>query len=854
MKKILLFFLCLITTAITAQNATHILPTPQQVEWGEGVFIWNAQAIDSALVGHLDVPRNEDQAYRLTVTSKGILMEATTETGLFYARQSLNQLYRYASLTSYRHATPTHKEGNVQIPCMTILDWPDFKLRGWQDDISRGPIVSMEYLKQLIPQLAECKLNAFSLYTEHTFRTKSHPDIAPDDAFTAEEIRELDAFCKQYHIELIGNQQCFAHFEEILCNPAYEYLADAPDNLNPGIEATYKFLEDLISEEAQAYSSPLFNINCDETESLGSGKAKAYVDSIGRSEAYWRHINRVNEIVKRHGKQAMMWGDIADQDPVILENLDKDIIFLAWSYAGRYSYDDFLQPYAKSGHEFMVAPGVSLSERVWPNYGEFIFNIPYLCRDGFLNGAFGVLNTCWDDFGESLTSSALYGLALGAEMSWNPVKNAVFKQAFYEESNRYVRENFSIHFFGYTSSYLYQQLEEVWSLAKNDFGKFASMTESMTPFYPSLVGDTLEAYYEEWLSSWLNPHDPHDGIEYRLRHAQEYAKWNEGIFDNALYAVHRMRWCVYRNLARCQLYRTYQNPTEENILESQRQIDSLLVALPQLKREYVRIWERECRPYWLDVNMRKYDDVAKELIALPYQPFIETSSDAEGHVVVSLRTVYSNQNIRYTLDGKDVTPSDPIYKSPLVINHSCWVKAACFDREGHAVSTERYFLYHKGMGKLKALNSPAGNYRPEYSGGGDNALLDGQLGGTDYKDGHWQGFYGIDADLELDFRRETSVHGFELGFLVHPHDWILRPNEVELYVSDDGIHYRLVLTYKVHTDVEGSGNVVFRESFETPRLHTRYLRVVVKNPGQIPEGLPGYGYDSWIFMDELLIK
>lgn len=841
MRKALLIILCL-GGLISYGQTTHILPTPQQVEWREGFFVWDAQAIDSALVDHLDVPRNEDQAYRLTVSSKGILMEATTETGLFYARQSLNQLHRYASLSS--------ESGLVQIPCMTILDWPDLKLRGWQDDISRGPIVSMDYLKQLIPQLAECKLNCFSLYTEHTFRTQSHPDAAPPDAFTAEEIRELDAFCKQYHIELIGNQQCFAHFEEILKNPAYEYLADAPDNLNPGIEATYEFLEDLISEEAQAYSSPLFNINCDETESLGSGKAKAYVDSIGRSEAYWRHINRVNDIVKRHGKHAMMWGDIADQDPEILNNLDQDIIFLAWSYAARYSYDDFLQPYAKSGHEFMVAPGVSLSERVWPNYGEFVFNIPYLCRDGFLHGAFGVLNTCWDDFGESLTSSALYGLALGAEMSWNPVKNTVFKQAFYEESDRYVRENFSIHFFGYTSSYLYQQLEEVWSLAKNDFGKFTSMTEPMTPFYPSLVGDTLEAYYEKWLSSRLNPHD---GIEYRLRHAQEYAKWNAGIFDNALYAVHRMKWCVYRNLARCQLYRTYQNTTEENIGESQRQLDSLMVGLHRLKQEYIPLWHRESRPCYLEVNLKKYDDLYRELQALPYLPFIENSSDDEGHVLVSLRTLYGGKPIHYTVDGKEVTPSDPVYSQPLILDRSCLVKAACYDDMGHAVCSERYFLYHKGMGKLKALNSPAGNYRPEYSGGGDAALVDGLLGGSDYKDGHWQGFYGVDADIEMDFKQRETVHEVEIGFLVNAHDWILRADEVEIYTSTDGNVYKLAQTHNIKTKVETTGNFIFRERI-TVNIETRYLRVVVKNPGLIPEGLPGAGYDSWIFMDELLIN
>lgn len=165
--------------------------------------------------------------------------------------------------------------------------------------------------------------------------------MAPIEAFTADEIKELEAFCKPYHIQIIGNQQCFAHFEEILKNPFYDDIADAPDNVNPGTEKTYAFLEDLIKEEAEAYSHPLFNINCDETESLGSGKAKAYVDSIGSTTAYYKHINRVNQIVKKYGKRAMMWGDIADAHPDILENLDKDIILIAWSYAARNSFDEF---------------------------------------------------------------------------------------------------------------------------------------------------------------------------------------------------------------------------------------------------------------------------------------------------------------------------------------------------------------------------------------------------------------------------------------------------------------------------------------------------------------------------------
>ena len=308
MRIKVLFIFCLLSLSAIAQNV-HILPTPQQVVTHDGQFAWDESVvltydasdteicqivamlrqdleqispnkalfsrgstkgkhyIELVKTDHLGVSENEDQAYKLTITRSSIRMEATTNTGLFYATQSLKQLYRYAALNG---------NGSISLPCMAITDWPNFKLRGWQDDISRGPIVTVDYLKRIIPQMAEYKLNCFSLYTEHTFKTKCHPDLAPTDAFTAEEIKELEAFCRPYHIQIFGNQQCFAHFEKILSNPFYSHLADTKWNLNPADEETYKFLEAHLREVARAYKSPYFNINCDETESLGQGRLRRF--------------------------------------------------------------------------------------------------------------------------------------------------------------------------------------------------------------------------------------------------------------------------------------------------------------------------------------------------------------------------------------------------------------------------------------------------------------------------------------------------------------------------------------------------------------------------------------------------
>lgn len=868
--KFLIILLCLLGLCASAQN-THIIPTPQQVETTEGHFVWDEnvvltydasdaeisqivttfrndlnqisgktvrfsrgvikgkQFIELVKTDHLGVSENEDQAYRLTVSPNFIRMEATTNTGLFYAMQSLKQLYRYSFLTN---------KGKIIIPCSTITDWPNFKIRAWQDDISRGPIVTVDYLKRLIPQMAECKLNAFSLYTEHTFKTKCHPDIAPTDAFTAEEIKELEEFCRPYHIQIIGNQQCFGHFEEILCNPFYSHLADTKWNLNPAKEETYKFLEDHLREVVRAYKSPYFNINCDETEALGQGFAKAYVDSVGAETVYYQHINRVNRMLRPYRKRVMMWGDIADQHPEILNNLDKDIFLIAWSYVGIDSFDEFLQPYVKSDRNFFVAPGVSLSERVWPKHYEFRKNIANLCRDGYKNGALGVINTCWDDFGESLTNSALYGLTYGAEMSWNATS----------PQERDTDANFTIHLLGCLSSDICKHLDELSEWTKIDgIGKFTAMTEPMVPFYPALVNDSIKALNQR-ASVALS------ALEKTLMTDKRQAKQNTDLFDNALYAVHRMQWCAKRNIARIQLFRTFNDPTKANIAESQKQIDELIVLLHSLKNEYVKVWDIESRQYWLDVNMEQYDEVAIELQQLEYLPFIETMTDEKGNAAIALMTVFEDKEIHYTIDGKEVTLSDSVYRKPIGLERPCLIKAACFNEVSEPICAERYVCYHKGMGRLKQLNSPAGNYRPEYSGGGDAALLDGSLGSDDYKDGRWQGFYGIDADLEIDFGKVQRVNALNIGFLVNAHDWILRPDRVEIQTSNDGRNYKPFKTFSLKTEIPLTGNHTFRERFATPNLSTRYLRIVVKNPGLLPEGLPGAGYDSWIFMDEMMVE
>ena len=124
---------------------------------------------------------------------------------------------------------------------------------------------------------------------------------------------------------------------------------------------------------------------------------------------------------------------------------------------------------------------------------------------------------------------------------------------------------------------------------------------------------------------------------------------------------------------------------------------------------------------------------------------------------------------------------------------------------------------------------------------------------VNYRIGGWQGFT-TDCELIIDLREVKKITTVGVGCLEEQRAWIFYPSSMEVLVSEDGKNYKPFKTFTLKTEVPLTGNHNFRERFETTNLSTRYLRIVVKNPGKLPEGLPGAGYDSWIFMDEVMVE
>ena len=370
---------------------------------------------------HVDpaqVPQPE--GYHLTILPGQLRITAHDPAGAFYAAMTLRQLARAFA-------------GAEHLPCLRIEDWPDFSHRGVMLDISRDKVPTMETLYALVDTLAEWKLNQFQLYTEHTFAYRNHREVWENASpMTGEEVMLLDAYCRERFIELVPNQNSFAHMTRWLAHPRYIHLAEAPEGFE--IEGTWRegpfslcplepgslaLLAELYDELLPHFSSTQFNVGCDETFDLGQGRSKAACQERGVGRVYLEFLLKIHDLVQKHGRTMQFWGDIVQNHPELIPELPGDIIALEWGYEAEHPFAERGERLARAGIPYYVCPSTSTFLSVVGRADVAIANLRSAAENGLAHRATGYLNTDWGDGGhwQPLPVSFL-GYAYGAAMSW----------------------------------------------------------------------------------------------------------------------------------------------------------------------------------------------------------------------------------------------------------------------------------------------------------------------------------------------------------------------------------------------------------------------------------------------------
>jgi hexosaminidase len=356
------------------------------------------------------------EGYALVPTTNGIAVIASSPEGIFYGCQTIKQLI------SGTGATATLSTAKVR-------DWPAMQWRGLDDDLSRGPVPTLEFQKQQIRTIAAYKMNLYSPYFEHTFAYASNPLIAPPDgAMTRADVAELVHYAQQFHITIVPEQEAFGHLHNVLTWELYSPLAETSHGqvLAPGQPGSLPLIKQWFTDIDAAFPGPFLHIGADETFELGRGQTSADVDKRGLGAVYIDFLNQVYNTLQPMHKRILFWGDVAMNEPALVKTLPKDLIAVPWTYnpdpAG---FDRYILPFKNAGMETWVAPGVNNWNRVYPNNNLALGNIQGFIRDGQRLGSTGALTTVWNDDGEGLFAEDWYGVLFGAAASWQPGESSV---------------------------------------------------------------------------------------------------------------------------------------------------------------------------------------------------------------------------------------------------------------------------------------------------------------------------------------------------------------------------------------------------------------------------------------------
>jgi hypothetical protein len=359
------------------------------------------------------------EGYALDINLKGISIHYREAGGLRAALATLRQLLR---------------EHGRRLPRLSIRDYPDFPRRGVMLDISRGRVPKLETLLELADHLADFKINELQLYIEHTFAYRKYQAVWKEwGAISGQEVRRLDARCRELGIDLVPNQNSFGHMRYWLDHPPLKKLAEVsepykspggdflryPATLAPNHPGTLPFLRGLYGELLSNFTSERFNVGCDEPWDLGRGQSKRLCQARGKGRVYADFLKQIHREVTRRGRRMMFWGDIIIRHPRLLRELPRDMIPLNWGYEANHPFRQEARHFAESDMKFYVCPGTSTWMTLIGRHDNALANLCSAARAGVEHGAAGYLITDWGDGGhpQPLAVSYLPYLA-GAALSW----------------------------------------------------------------------------------------------------------------------------------------------------------------------------------------------------------------------------------------------------------------------------------------------------------------------------------------------------------------------------------------------------------------------------------------------------
>lgn len=381
--------LCLMTYAAAPSGPEKVIPAPYETIICDGCFIlpengvtYSISAIPGntpigKLTGYLESIRPEleetgreeavirisvgnrkirgfdpgEEGYVMEISGSGIDISSKTEAGALYAMQTLLQM--------------TGDRQDRELVCCTIKDRPRFGYRGLMVDVSRH-FRSREFLMKQMDAMLLLKMNMMHLHLTDAagwrIGVEGYPELTELAAwrpyrrwkdwndngcgycrmdfpgayggyYTKDDIRELVEYASERNITIIPEIEMPGHSDEVLA--AYPELSCGGDghakgDLCPGKEATFRFLEDVLSEIMEMFPGEYIHIGGDEASKVSWKECpdcrrrmeEEGISDVDGLQSYM--IHRIGKFIRGKGRKMIGW------DEIIQGGLAPDAVVMSW--------------------------------------------------------------------------------------------------------------------------------------------------------------------------------------------------------------------------------------------------------------------------------------------------------------------------------------------------------------------------------------------------------------------------------------------------------------------------------------------------------------------------------------------
>ncbi len=242
----------------------------------------------------------------------------------------------------------TAKDGAVTIPRLSIADEPAAAFRGLLIDVARK-FHSIECLKQIVTLCRLYKVRYLQLHLtddqSFMFPSKAYPLLATKNehggkTYTLEQLKELVAYADARNVTIIPELEVPGHAAAvnramhdlfiIRGTKPYEHHA----SINFVKEDVLRAVETIVGEMCEVFrSSPYFHIGGDEADLALAGQNADFKAAMkkynlpNQHELYRRFLGQMDEIVKKNGKQTILWEGFGPHGAV---PIPKDILVMSY--------------------------------------------------------------------------------------------------------------------------------------------------------------------------------------------------------------------------------------------------------------------------------------------------------------------------------------------------------------------------------------------------------------------------------------------------------------------------------------------------------------------------------------------